>query len=81
MDEPLRILVSTDTHLGYAERDALRGDDAFRAFEEVLQVAHAEGADALLLGGDLFHDNRPSRPTLQSSRASGGSICQQVCAS
>ena len=33
--------------------------------QEVLQLAVEYKADALLLGGDLFHDNKPSRATLQ----------------
>lgn len=35
-EETLRIMVSTDNHLGYAERDPIRGNDSFAAFEEVL---------------------------------------------
>ncbi len=38
-EETLRIMVSTDNHLGYAERDPIRGDDSFAAFEEVLLLA------------------------------------------
>ncbi|GMF30995.1 unnamed protein product [Phytophthora lilii] len=60
----LRVLLSTDNHLGYAEKDPVRGDDSFRSFREVLQIAQRERADLLLLGGDLFHDNKPSRRTL-----------------
>lgn len=60
----MRILISTDNHLGFMEKDPVRGDDSFRAFEEVLQIAKANNVDMLLLGGDLFHDNKPSRSTL-----------------
>ena len=38
-ESTLRIMVSTDNHLGYAERDPIRGDDSFAAFEEVLLLA------------------------------------------
>jgi len=80
--DTLRILVATDNHLGYNENDNIRGDDSFRAFEEVMQIARdnevrsAAGqlqdvlcllykqVDYVLLGGDLFHDNKPSRLTL-----------------
>ncbi|KAI8472613.1 MAG: MRE11 eukaryotic DNA repair protein, partial [Monoraphidium minutum] len=51
----LKIMISTDNHLGVWEKDEVRKDDSFVAFEEV---------DMLLLGGDLFHDNKPSRPTV-----------------
>jgi double-strand break repair protein MRE11 len=35
----VRVLVSTDNHLGYNERDPVRGLDSFAAFEEVLHLA------------------------------------------
>jgi hypothetical protein len=40
-DDPdtLRVLLSTDKHLGYAERDNIRGMDSSAAFEEVLYTA------------------------------------------
>jgi len=65
-DDPdvMRILISTDNHLGYAERDAVRGMDSFAAFEEVLYLAKKFNSDMVLIAGDLFHDNRPSRRTL-----------------
>lgn len=55
-----KILLATDIHLGYKENDPILGDDSFRAFEEILQVAVEKEVDFLLLGGDLFHDARPS---------------------
>lgn len=60
-ENKLRLLISTDNHLGYLEKDSIRGDDSFRAFEEVLKIAKEENVDAIILGGDLFHDNKPSR--------------------
>lgn len=65
-DDPdtLRILLSTDNHLGYAERDPIRGMDSFCAFEEVLYLARRFHCDMVLIAGDLFHENRPSRRTL-----------------
>lgn len=62
--DTFKILVATDNHLGYLETDRIRGDDSFRAFEEILQLADRHQVDFILLGGDLFHDNRPSRHTL-----------------
>lgn len=63
-DDVIKILISTDNHLGYLEKDPVRGDDSFRVFEEVLQLAKSNNVDMLLLGGDLFHDNKPSRNTV-----------------
>ncbi|KAH8305403.1 hypothetical protein KR018_002634 [Drosophila ironensis] len=60
-DNVIRILVATDNHLGYGEKDAIRGEDSFTAFEEILELAVAEDVDMILLGGDLFHDAVPSQ--------------------
>ena len=38
-EDTLRILVSTDNHLGYLERDPVRALDSFAALEEVLYLA------------------------------------------
>ena len=35
----LRILIATDNHLGFEERDAVRKEDSFLAFEEILRTA------------------------------------------
>ena len=96
----LRILVTTDNHCGFEERDAVRGDDSFLAFEEAMRMAEQQQVcackmetkgllwvvvdgmfmlwdgmmmvvvvywlfqvDFVLLGGDLFHDNTPSKRT------------------
>lgn len=60
----MRILVATDNHVGAMERDRVRRDDSFIAFEEILATAKAKNVDFILHGGDLFHDNKPSRETL-----------------
>lgn len=49
---------------GVWEKDEIRKDDSFIAFEEILQLAQAQAVDLVLLGGDLFHDNKPSRSTI-----------------
>lgn len=41
------------------------GDDSFITFEEILNYGKTLNADLILLGGDLFHENKPSRRTLQ----------------
>ena len=50
---------------GVWEKDAERKDDSFNTFEEVMQLAVEQDVDMLLLGGDLFHDNKPSRTTVR----------------
>ncbi|KAG8299014.1 Double-strand break repair protein mre11a [Homalodisca vitripennis] len=59
-DNVFNILVASDVHLGYGEKDPIRGDDSFNTFEEILQLADQREVDLILLGGDLFHDNKPS---------------------
>ena len=49
---------------GVWERDEWRSEDSFETFSEVLAIAKAEAMDFVLLGGDLFHENKPSRKTL-----------------
>jgi double-strand break repair protein MRE11 len=66
-DDTIRVMLSTDNHLGYAESDAVRGMDSFAAFEEVLHLARLFHCDMVLIAGDLFHDNRPSRRTLHKT--------------
>ncbi|KAL5548020.1 hypothetical protein UlMin_003251 [Ulmus minor] len=64
MSNTLRILVATDCHLGYMEKDEIRRHDSFQAFDEICSIAEQKKVDLLLLGGDLFHENKPSRSTL-----------------
>ncbi|KAL5231957.1 hypothetical protein ABZP36_030733 [Zizania latifolia] len=60
----LRILVATDCHLGYLEKDEICRLDTFDTFEEICSLAVLHKADFILLGGDLFHENNPSHSTL-----------------
>ncbi|OAQ96287.1 hypothetical protein LLEC1_04849 [Akanthomyces lecanii] len=62
--DTIRILVATDNHVGFEERDAIRKDDSWRTFDEILTLARTEDVDMVLLAGDLFHDNKPSRKSL-----------------
>lgn len=34
-----KIAIATDNHLGFMERDPIRGNDSFEAFEEFLKIA------------------------------------------
>ncbi|CAK7205715.1 meiotic recombination [Sporothrix eucalyptigena] len=62
--DTIRILVATDNHVGYEERDPIRKDDSWRTFDEIMNLARTEDVDMVLLGGDLFHDNKPSRKAM-----------------
>nr|WJN24891.1 double-stranded break repair protein [Tranzscheliella williamsii] len=65
----IKIMLATDNHVGYMERDPVRGQDSIRTLEEILQLAVQHEVDLILLGGDLFHDNKPSRSTLHQTMA------------
>ena len=58
----LRVLIATDTHSAH-ERDPIRKDDAFLAFEEIFNHAKRYAVDCVL-AGDVFDVNKPSRETL-----------------
>ena len=63
-DNNIRILLSSDNHLGYNDKDPIRCNVCFAAFEEILMLARSTRCDLVLLSGDLFHENKPSRRTL-----------------
>ncbi|RMZ69075.1 double-strand break repair mus-23 [Pyrenophora seminiperda CCB06] len=62
--DTIRILVATDSHVGYNERDAERKDDSWRTFHEVMCLAKEHEVDMVLHAGDLFHENKPSRKSM-----------------
>lgn len=68
-------MLATDNHLGYMERDPVRGDDSLNTFQEILSIAKKKNVDFILLGGDLFHDNKPSRKTVYETMALLGEYC------
>ena len=35
----IRIMLATDNHIGYLERDPVRGQDSINTFREILQLA------------------------------------------
>ncbi|KAL2069638.1 hypothetical protein VTL71DRAFT_14317 [Oculimacula yallundae] len=62
--DTIRILIATDSHVGYEERDPVRKDDSWKSFDEVMRMAKDQDVDMVLLAGDLFHDNKPSRKSI-----------------
>ncbi|KIW06608.1 DNA repair protein (mre11), variant [Verruconis gallopava] len=62
--DEITILVATDNHVGYNERDQVRKDDSWRTFHEIMELARSRDVDMVLLAGDLFHDNKPSRKSM-----------------
>src|SRR6478672_9521725 len=61
----VKCTLGTYIHLqGVWEQDDIRKNDSFQAFEEVLKKAVEMDVDMVLLGGDLFHENKPSRHTV-----------------
>ncbi|XP_027739081.1 double-strand break repair protein MRE11 isoform X1 [Empidonax traillii] len=74
-EDTFKILVATDIHLGYLEKDPVRGNDTFVTFNEILDHAQKNEVDFVLLGGDLFHDNKPSRKTVHSCLESLRKYC------
>ncbi|KAK7882578.1 hypothetical protein WMY93_028752 [Mugilogobius chulae] len=65
-EDTFKILISTDIHLGYLEKDAIRGNDSYNTLKEILEYAKKYEVDFILLGGDLFHENKPSRRCLHT---------------
>jgi double-strand break repair protein MRE11 len=62
--DTIRILLTTDNHVGYNESDPVRGDDAWRTFEEIMDLAKEQDVDMVLQTGDLFHINKPTKKSL-----------------
>lgn len=59
-DTVFSFLITTDNHMGFKEDDFIRRKDSYMAFDEALKIARDRDADFVLLGGDLFHVNKPS---------------------
>ena len=38
-EDTFRIMLATDNHIGYMERDPVRGQDSINTFREILQLA------------------------------------------
>lgn len=59
----MKLLITSDNHLGFKETDPIRSEDSFNTFTEIMKVAKQENVDLILQSGDLFDENRPSRNT------------------
>ena len=42
----------------------MRGDDSWKTFDEIMGIAKDRDVDMVLLAGDLFHENKPSRKSM-----------------
>lgn len=62
--DTLRILLTTDNHVGYLDSDPIRGNDSWITFEEITRLAKTHDVDMIVQGGDLFHVSRPSKKAL-----------------
>lgn len=69
-ESTIRILIASDNHIGFAERDPVRGNDSYDSFREVMEIAKAQDVDMVLLAGDLFHENKPSRKSMYQAMRS-----------
>lgn len=38
-EDTFKILIATDIHLGYLEKDAIRGNDSYNTLNEILKCA------------------------------------------
>ncbi|XP_031366460.1 double-strand break repair protein MRE11 [Apis dorsata] len=65
-DDSIKILIATDIHLGfeYNKKRGQQSEDSFITFEEILQYGKEYEVDFILLGGDLFHDTKPSQTAI-----------------
>lgn len=49
--DTLRILVATDSHVGYMEDDPIRGDDSWQTFDEIMSLAKEHDVGGPLVAG------------------------------
>lgn len=40
--DTIRMLVATDNHVGYEERDSIRKDDSWKTFDEIINLARKQ---------------------------------------
>lgn len=63
----MKILIHSDTHLGYSETNQILAPDSFLSFAEILYRSNQHNVDLILNGGDLFNVNNPSRFTINQT--------------
>ncbi|RLV92475.1 DNA repair protein rad32 [Spathaspora sp. JA1] len=63
-ENTIRILLTTDNHVGYAETDPIRSSDSHLTFHEITQIANTHKVDMIIQGGDLFHISKPSKRSM-----------------
>ena len=74
-EHTFRFIMTACNHLGFKERDPIRGMDTFRTFEEILRLAVYYDVDFVLQGGDLFDRSRPSRECLSHAMKALSHYC------
>ena len=45
--DTIRILVATDNHVGYEERDHIRKDDSWKTFDEIMNLGRTQDVSTL----------------------------------
>ena len=57
---PMKVLHTSDWHVGRTIRNRSRIDEHRAVFAEIVDIAKQEDVDAVLVTGDIFHERRPS---------------------
>lgn len=73
--DTIRVLLTTDNHVGAFENDPIRGDDAWKTFDEITTIAKDKDVDMIIQGGDLFHINKPTKKSMYHVMKSLRSNC------
>lgn len=59
--DTIRILLTTDNHVGCFENDPIRGNDGWKTFDEITQIAKDQDVDMLVQGVIYFISINPQR--------------------
>ena len=54
-EDTFRIMLATDNHIGYLERDPIRGRDSIDTFEEILKLAVKHDVSYAFILAQLIH--------------------------